>query len=215
MIFYGSRGRTIAGSTVGGVDCPSCGKDQHQSFGIIRYFHLFWVPTFVMSRVAGIECLHCKRTLLGKEIPENLRKKIKESIFNKTNTLPMFSGLILLSCLFIFGYISSQAQDAQELAYIDTPMINDIYSVDFSEIYKNVDNDTKFGLMRIIKIDKDRVGFQESKLAYNKRSGPRKAIEKNKIDNENYFFKKVVYFKRNTLKHMKEADTIYSITRKQ
>ena len=77
MIFFGSRGKTISGEIVEGIQCPHCEKEEFITFGIMRYFHLYWIPMFLTSRVAGIECTHCKKTLIGKEIPKELSQNVK------------------------------------------------------------------------------------------------------------------------------------------
>jgi DNA-directed RNA polymerase subunit RPC12/RpoP len=102
MIFFGSKGKTISGQVVEGIQCPNCESQKFITFGIIRYFHLYWIPMFLTSRKVGIECTHCKRTLIGKEIPKDLSKQIKTMVFTKRNTIPMFSGLIIIACLALF-----------------------------------------------------------------------------------------------------------------
>lgn len=101
MIFFGSRGKTVSGQVVEGIQCPSCDNKQFITFGIIRYFHLYWIPTFPTSKKVGIECTHCKRTLIDKELPTELCKEIKKVVFNKRNVIPTFSGLIIFTLLLL------------------------------------------------------------------------------------------------------------------
>ncbi|MCP4326272.1 MAG: hypothetical protein GY787_31440 [Alteromonadales bacterium] len=108
MIFFGSRGKTISGQVVEGIQCPSCENQEFITFGIIRYFHLYWIPTFLTSRVAGIECTHCKKTLIGKELPKDLSQNIKATVFTKKNIIPMFSGLIIIACLVLSATFTIQ-----------------------------------------------------------------------------------------------------------
>src|SRR5690606_6056902 len=99
MIFFGSRGKTVSGQLIEGIQCPSCENQKFISFGTIRYFHLYWIPTFPTSKTVGIECTHCKRTLVDNEISTDISKRIKAAVFTKSSVIPMFSGLILIACL--------------------------------------------------------------------------------------------------------------------
>jgi len=121
MIFFGSRGKAVSGQVVEGIQCPNCENQQFITFGIIRYFHLYWIPTFPTSKTVGIECTHCKRTLVDKELPPELAKKIKTTVFNKKNIIPMFSGLIIIACIILFGVYTVQQDSIQETTYIEQP----------------------------------------------------------------------------------------------
>lgn len=213
MIIFGTRGTTVGGQNVEGIECPSCGNNQFATFGIQRYFHLFWIPTFPTSRVVGVECRHCKKTLVGKELPAELSKQIKPAVFNKKNILPMFSGLIVITLFVLFVAYSIQQDNIKEAAYIEQPAINDLYIADFTKVFDDTDPDYNYGAMRIKQISSNQVELQVSKIAYNKVSGVQKDIREKKSMSDSYYDSESLYIDMSKLKEMKDSGAIYSIER--
>ncbi len=214
MIFFGSRGRTVSGNLIEGIQCPSCESKQFVSFGILRYFHLYWIPTILTSKAVGIECTHCKKTLIDKEIPKELSGKIAATVFNRKNTLPMFTGLFLIAILTVFGIFSAYQDDVQEAAYIEQPAVNDIYIVDLTKIFDNMDKKYRYGAMRIKQISSGQVEFQVSTIAYNKASGVRKDISAGKASADSYYDSEPLFVDLEKLKDIKSAGAINSIERR-
>lgn len=213
MIFFGSRGKTVEGQVVEGIQCPSCENQQFVTFGILRYFHLYWIPTFPTSKIVGMECTHCKKTLVDKEVPAALSEKIKATVFTNKNTLPMFTGLIIIACLISAVGFAVQQDNMKEVAYIEQPAINDLYIVNFTKIFNDTDPTYKYGAMRIKQISATQAELQVSKTAYNKTSGVRKDIRERKTSSDAYYDGKPVYIDISKLKEMKESGAIYSIER--
>ena len=81
VIFFGSKGKIVTGEVLQGFPCPECGGSQFATFGILNYFHIYWIPTFLKSKKAGMECMHCKKTLIDDEVPPHLIDQIKSSTF--------------------------------------------------------------------------------------------------------------------------------------
>lgn len=213
MIFFGSRGKTVSGQIVEGIDCPSCESKQFVTFGVIKYFHLYWIPTFPTSKTVGIECTHCRRTLIDKDLPAELSEEIKATVFKKKNVLPLFSGLIIIACLVLFGVYSVHKDKLQEAAYIEQPLADDFYIVNYTKIFPDADQKYKYGLMRIKEVNSGRVEFQVSKIAYNKVSGARKDIRNRKASSDDYYDIEPYYMTVESLPQMRESGAIYSIER--
>ncbi len=213
MIFFGTRSKIIPGKVVEGIQCPNCENRKFITFGNIQYFHLYWIPTFSMSKTVGIECTHCKRTLIGKEIPADLAKQIESTVFNTKNTAPMFLGLIIIACLVLFGFYAAGQSSVQEAAYIEQPAANDLYIVNFTKIFKDTDPTYKYGILRIKQISTGQVEFQVSRVAYNKASGASKDIRKGKASSDAYYDTEPLFIDIKKLKSMKDSGAIYSIDR--
>ncbi|WP_226665170.1 hypothetical protein [Microbulbifer aggregans] len=213
MIFFGSKGKTVPGQIIEGIECPNCENQKFLTFGIIRYFHLYWIPTFPTSRKAGVECTHCKRTLIGKEVPKDLGKIIKSEVFNKKNIAPMFSGTILIACLILFLAAAVSTNESQEFAYIEQPAVNDLYIVRLPEIFEDADPDFQYGLLKISRLDAGQAELQVSKTGYNRVKGVRKDIRKQRTADNSYFQEQPIYIDTAKLKEMKESGAIYAIER--
>ncbi len=187
MIFFGSRGRTLNGQHIEGMNCPECGKDQHVTFGVHRYFHIYWIPMFPFSKTAGVQCLHCKSTLTDKELPDEIGKELKADIFTSKRMLPMFAGLILLAIVFAGGFVSVQADNRNEAVFIQQPMVNDIYLVNFANIWSEADRTYKYGILKVNAVSGSEIELLVSTIGYNKTYGPRDDIRNNKVNSRNYY----------------------------
>ena len=213
MIFFGSKGKVVAGEVVQGVQCESCQNSQHTSFGILNYFHLYWIPTFLTSRKAGIECMHCKQTLVGDELPSHLAAQIKSGVFTTGNTLPMFSGLIIIGVLIMMGVYAVQQDDAREATYIAQPAVNDYYVVNLTEMFDEVDAEYPYGLMRITDVSSTGIEMQVGNMAYNKASGVQKDIRQGKASADTYYGSDILLFELADLQQLKNSGAVYSIER--
>jgi DNA-directed RNA polymerase subunit RPC12/RpoP len=214
MFFWGTKGKTVSGTVVEGIDCPSCESKQFNTFGIIRYFHFYWIPTFIISKLSGIECTHCKKTLIGKEISKELNQQIKKTVFTKKNTLPLYSGLFLIACLALFITYSINQSGKMQHEYIEQPAMNDIYIVDINDIYVgNVSPGYKYGIMRIKNVSSTQVEFEVSNIAYKKASDARKAINDDEYTATAYYAEESIVVDIRKLAALKESGTIYSIQR--
>ncbi len=213
MIFFGTKAKMVSGQVIELPPCPSCENKEFVTFGIIRYFHLYWIPTFITSKKVGVECVHCKKTMLGKEIPLDLAKQIKSSVFTKGQSLPLFTGLFIIAVLGILLAKSVHQNNLNEAEYIQYPANNDIYIVDFKKLFPNSDADYKYGLLKIKSIVSGEIEFQVGNMVYNKRSGLTKDISSNKTSRDSYYDDEPYYVDVDKLKKMKGLGIIDSIKR--
>ena len=213
MVFFGSKGKVVAGEVLEGVTCPECGQSRFATFGILNYFHIYWIPTILTSKKAGMECLHCKRTLVDDEIPPHLIEQIKSGVFSVGRTLPMFSGLIIIALLALGITYSIQQDNAEEATYMAAPAVNDYYIFDFSKLFVDSDDEYKYGILRITDVESDAVEMQVSKLAYNKPSGARKDIREGNAAAADYYDAEILYFELPELPALKADGTIYAVER--
>lgn len=213
MIFFGSKGRVVVGEAVQGVQCPSCQQTQFASFGILNYFHIYWIPTFLTSRKVGMECMHCKNTLIDDEIPSHLTEQIKSGVFSTGNTLPMFSGLIIIGLLAMGLMYMAEQDDALEATYIAQPLVNDFYIVDLTDIFVEADGEYPYGLMRVTDVSSGGLEMQVANMMYNKPSGVKDDIRAGKVMSDDYYTNESVFFQTAEIEALQEDGAIYSIER--
>ncbi|GEM_PF-676887 len=214
MIVYGTRGREIKGPVVNDITCPNCGKTEHSLFGIMRYFHVFWIPTVPTSRKAGAVCHHCNAAVMGEDMSENTAQRIKGMVFNMKNTLPMFTGLILLLCLAGFALWGAQESSKQKQAYLAAPQTGDIYAVNLQQFFPDVDTDGyKYGALKVAETTPEKISFMVGNTAYNKISGVNKAIRKGKANRKDYFGDAVVEFSAEELTVLNNKGAIRNVFR--
>lgn len=214
MVVYGWRGRVVSGAQIQDMECANCGNNMYLTFGILRYFHIFWIPLFPFSRKPGLECQNCKLTQVGKEIRDPLRERIKDAVFTMARTAPMFSGLVLIAAFVAFIAIRDTRDAEQERLYMESPAIGDMYVIRVSKTFEGGDPEYDYALMRIESVDGDRVGFKLALTHYDKSRGPGRDMNNGKADNPDYYDERVHMFAIDELRTIREDGGIRSIVRK-
>ena len=128
MIIFGTRTKFLNGSTAV-TNCNHCGSSQtvHLSFAL-KYFHIFWIPMFPLSKTGVSQCSHCKQVLYANEMPDGLKAVYQEE--NKKVKTPWGYrfGLILIALFFAF-VIASIVFGGVNKQDIKTAQVNDIYQI--------------------------------------------------------------------------------------
>lgn len=213
IIFFGTRGKRVSGNPIQSLTCPHCGNSSHQSFGIVRYFHIFWISVFPIKKLAGIECLNCRKTRLGKDLPTPTLNGIKNVVFGWKNTLPLYTGLVLIVGLLASGLVADEIDTRNEQSYLAAPQVHDYYLVDFTKIFNHSDTVFRYGIMRVKSVFDEQIELQVSNYAYNKRTGPRQALRRNQANRSDYYAEQKIYFDLAEIKHLKASGAIYSVER--
>ena len=212
MLVWGSNSKVINGSQVDGIECPSCGATQFNAFGLLKYFHLYRIPTIPLSKQVGIECTHCKKTMIGDEVPSNVVSELKGQIFTNQKVLPMFTGLALAVVLAIALMIAVQQNNAEEAEFIATPQVNDYYIVDIKDIFGEDSADYRYGLLRIHQINGDMIEFDIGDTVYSKSKGVRKDLRSGAAREDDYYGARVEFSKAELMQWHESGD-ISSIER--
>lgn len=214
MVVYGWRGKVVSGAQVQDMECANCGNNLYQTFGILKYFHIFWIPLFPFSRQPGMECQNCKHTQVGNEIRDPVRGKIKAAVFTMARTAPMFAGLALIAAFVAFIAIRDSREAEQERLYMANPVIGDMYVIKVSKTFEGGDPEYDYALMRVESVDGDRVGFKLAVTHYNILRGPKDDIGNGKAYDADYYDDRVHMFAVDELSAVHEDGGIRSIVRK-
>jgi hypothetical protein len=213
IVSYGTKGKVIGGPQKQGMACSSCGNTTQSTFGVIRYFHIFWIPVLPYKKEVGTECQQCKQTLMGKEVPDNVRQDIKENVFTKGRLLPMFAGLILIA-LFAgsLAYINVE-RSKKEAAYLANPAANDYYIVKLTEMFEGQDASYPYGVMKVQSIEEGELALQVGTYGYSEFGGARQAIKKGETAKEGYFSEEMLSVEAGSLQQLKSDGAIRSVKR--
>jgi len=213
MIVFGTRGRVVKGPQKRGVPCAACGMDVHQTFGVLRYFHVFWIPMFPTVKQPAMECLHCKKALVGKELPERVRKDVAALLFTKQRVLPMFAGAILVGLLAIPVAYGSAQQTAREAAYLAAPAVGDCYVVRLAGFLKKPDPKHPYGVLRVVNISSDHLELRLGSFAYSQSRGADQAISRGEIARPDFFTQSPITLATAELQRLKQDHTIQAVRR--
>jgi hypothetical protein len=213
MIIYGTRGKVIPGAQINNMACKSCGNQSHSTFGVLRHFHIFWIPLFPTMQSPGTECLKCKQTLMGKELPDQVRQDIKEAVFTKGKVLPAFSGLVLLAIVFAFAGYAGHETSKKEAAYLEQPAVNDFYIVNLPKLFTKSDPAHPYGILKVKAVAGGKLEVVVGNYAYNRSDGARKAISKRETVQAGYFATESFSIDAGDLKKLKADGALHSVKR--
>lgn len=213
MVFFGSRGKVVPGRQVDTIECPECGNRQFLTFGILRYFHIYWIPVIPIGRNVGAECGHCKKTLMDEEVPSLVAKNVQSSVFTAKRMLPMFTGAIIIVALGLFGAYALEQESKQETQFLQHPAVADYYVVDLTKIFEDVDPEFKFGVMKVVDVTENQIEVLVSTIAYNTPGGTRDDIDEGKAADSSYYSDGAFVFNRSNLAAMRDSGAIRSVKR--
>ncbi len=214
MIVFGTRGRIVPGPRKQGIVCASCGKEEHATYGVLRYFHVFWIPIFPTARQPVLECVHCKKVLKGNEVPERARKEIAEKVFTRGRILPTFTGLAIFAVLVAFAAAGSAERKKQEAAYLAQPAVGDVYVVKLARFAQGLDPKFPYGVLRVSGVAGENVELQLGKFGYERASGAERAIRAGKHGASDYFAPDPLTVRAQELVPLRDQGVIYSVQRR-
>jgi hypothetical protein len=213
MIVYGTRGRVVSGPMKNDAACPQCGKSPLRTAGVIRYFHVFWIPLFPYKRIEVLECPACNAARLGPDVPEPARSEIRRTLLGGAKLTPLFVGLILLAGLVGMGAVGSRQRAEREAAWLATPAIHDHYVVKLPEVFPKADRAYPYGVLEVTAVADGAVTVRVPNYAYDRASGADKAVSSGAIRKADYFADETAEFQFAELQGLKEKKVIHSVLR--
>ncbi|KAF2508629.1 zinc-ribbon domain-containing protein [Flavobacterium zhairuonense] len=199
MIFYGTKSKHIKNDRINNVDCPDCNTTVSMNYSLYeKYAHIYWIPFFPIKKLTFAECNSCKKTFEQKEFSAPIKQKIQHSIGRISSPLWMYSGIFIIAGLFLFGMYSTVQKGKDNISYIESPKIGDVYSIDNSNGF--------YSTMKLTEISKDSLTLLLNDMEVDKKTGI------DKIDLEKNYRDKKIIAKKDLQKLFKE-NKIYEVVR--
>jgi hypothetical protein len=214
MIVFGTRGKVVPGPRKQGIVCANCGKEEHASYGVLRYFHVFWIPLFPTMKQPMLECLNCKKVLAGKEVPENARRDLAEKVFTRGRVLPLFTGLAFIAIFAAFVGVGAAEQQKKEAAFLAAPAVGDLYVVKLARFANGTDPKFPYGVLRVASVDGATLNLQLGTFGYNRPKGAESAIRSGQISGAEYFADEPLTVPVAELQPLKTEGSIHSVRRR-
>ncbi len=126
---------------------------------------------------------------------------------------PIEVWAVIIPVLFFWMQSHTAETEAKELALIESPAINDIYSVDFTEIFNETDQKFKYGTLMVVDVKSDGVDVLASENAYDGKSGVRTDIREGKANTQGYYSGESFFMPRLYIKELKNRDGIFQVSR--
>jgi hypothetical protein len=139
--------------------------------------------------------------------------KKKKSPAHSLFFIPIEVWAVIIPVFFFWMQSHSAETDAKEMAFIESPAINDIYSVDFTEIFSEADPKFKYGTLKVVDVKPDGIEVQASEIAYDGKSGVRKDVREGKANAQGYYSGDPFFMSKQYVKELKNKDGIFQVSR--
>ncbi|WP_419812900.1 hypothetical protein [Bacterioplanoides sp.] len=139
--------------------------------------------------------------------------KTKKSNSHTLFFIPVEFWAVIIPVFSVYLHNHNLETSAQEVAYIQTPVVNDIYALDLAAVFNGIDKEYKYGTMKVIAVYDTHVDVQTSDSAYNARSGVRKDIRKGKASEDNYYSDGVDTMTRDELLELQASGDLFQVHR--
>lgn len=169
MLFvFGTRSKTVVGPRKEVTPCDACGNAEHVSSGVLRYFHVFFIPFFPIGKKPVLQCANCRKTLVSKEIPEPARSELSAELFPARRTVPLFAGLIAIGLVVGYGAIANRASEARYAELLRNPSAGDVYVVKLSAVGLGATTDAQhpYGILQAAKVADGELQVRVAKYVY-------------------------------------------------
>lgn len=200
MVFFGSRASRIKDGRINNVTCPSCETQTSMAYAIFgKYAHIYWIPTFPVGKENVLECDHCKKTFTLKELPEQIKHKFNLEKQGSGFPIWYFSGIAIIASIIAIGAYVSKQDDADDINYINSPQIGDVYSIDNGE--------NSYSAMKVYEVTADSVYVLLNDYEIDKKN----AIDE--IDKTEYYTTEKYSFSSKDILNMFNEETIFEVDR--
>lgn len=153
---------------------------------------------------------HKKRIIIRNE---ETGKVIQKSPSHTLFFIPIEYWALITPLIIGWALWEGQKNDAQYLSYIESVTVNDVYLVDFTEIYEGADAEYKYGVMKVLEVNDAEIIMAMSDMAYNQKSGPRIDITDGKTRSQSYYADETDTFTKDELLILREKGAIDSVYR--
>ena len=178
MIVFGTKSKGLSSESAVS-NCESCNQSQQHVHVFQKYFHIFWIPVLPLGKQAILECQHCKKVVLEKEMSTQQKNISQAKRSNVKTPHYMFIVPILFACFVGWTMYSLDQEKTRTQTYISAPAASDIAVIKASR--------KQFQILKLLSIKGNMINFQLGNYVYKNLRGAKKAIQVKTIDNKDYF----------------------------
>ena len=214
MLIWGTKETTFKGRKTYPLCCEKCHKWEHVGYARAKYFHLFWVPTYLWAKELGLVCTACGHVTCGGLITQQVRKEVTRTVFSPLRRAPYFIGIPLLIALLAWTGHNDNERARTTRDYLAAPHVNDVYVADLSDYVVIAKGDPcRYGLLCVEGVEEGEVRFKIGKSLSNKASRIKQDMELKATHQPGYFFEPLMSLSMGDLHAMLDNGTIQEIVR--
>ncbi len=193
LFFFGTKNTGVSVAPAE-ITCESCNQSQQRVYVFQKYFHFCWIPTFPLSKQSVLECQHCKKTILEKEMsPQQKQISLPKRKAAKTPAYT-FTGIILFACLVGWGNYSTYQKKERTQKYVASPVANDIAIIQL----KN----NEYLILKLVSVEGNTLKFLPGNYVYKSYFTAKREIRE-KVEENGYFSDKLLEMSKMKYKELK------------
>ena len=145
MILYGSKGAHLRTDSLPGTSCPVCTTpDALKASVYSRYAHVYFIPSFPVSKTAVAHCQHCQQAWDEKTLPAELHPAVRA--LKKSTRFPLWhwagAGVLVLGLA--GASLAGRYHERDRVAWLAAPHAGDIYTV------HSPGDSTRYSLLKVV-----------------------------------------------------------------
>ena len=145
MILYGTKGAHLRTAPLPDTSCPACTiPNQLKASVYSRYAHVYFIPSFPLSKTAVTQCDHCQQVWEEKTLPTELHPAVRE--LKKSTRFPLWTWAGV--AVFVLGLagaaIAGRYHERDRVAWLAAPQAGDIYTV------HSPGDSTRYSLLKVV-----------------------------------------------------------------
>jgi len=204
MLIFGSGTKTLGSKKLQLENCPNCDANNLHITCVVKYFHIFWIPTFPLERMAYPKCQNCGQEprITNQKTIDKIRQEKKSFQY----PLYLYSGFGAIALLIAFVFYIFYEHDQRV-----TENIQNVKSMDVI-VFESSAGEYSFG--RVTEVRNDTVFMNLSNYYFDKTPSESDYL-KEKADALDFYDDELFYFTQETLIEMHATDDIYDLYRKE
>lgn len=212
MFVWGSKGGVADLGPQASRHCPVCEKERNFRLMLqYKVSHVWYVFKWVSEKQYAIVCEVCHRG-------ERLVARVVEAQLGKpkiptTSRRAWMVVAATIACLVVLGSLGASRQAERTNGFLASPRINDIYVINVSPLQKAPQSLAMYGLLRVRKVDGDRLEFDTPAVVYEQVTRATRDLRDGKLADPGYFVAAPLVLSRGELKALRRSGTLYSIER--
>lgn len=127
--------------------------------------------------------------------------------------LPIEYWAILIPVVALWSQSSAAKQDQQDAKYLEAPISGDVYVTDFSETFDDIDQQHKWGVLRVHRVRDYNVHVKIGSMGYGLPLGAFKAVQDGEDQAPGYYVHEMISLRRDELQGLKETGVINEVVR--